>query len=616
MVGDTSAQIRKVAERYFGLDLSDDLLDQLEICEIAGGQWLFRQGDDGNSLYLLVRGRLQVLVKRTGEGGPDLVGEVSPGQSVGEAGLLSGDRRSAGIRAVRDSLLIRISRSAFERLSAKHPALILNLASHVARLLQRDASKAATAAARRLSTIALLPIDETQRSKDFCLHLADSLQAYGQTCSLSSDILLETESWGTRDEDQNDIPDDLQFWLHQQETSNRFLIYFCDACDSAWTRFAMRQSDLVVYVADSQGSAAISDWEARLRAGKGAVTGRQALVLLQPPTATPISGTSRWLQERRPDFHLHVREDVTDDLQRVARVISGNALGLVLGGGGARGFAHLGVYKAILELGITIDWVGGASIGSIFGAPVALNWSYDKGLRAARHSFVKVKPFSDYTLPLVGLIRGRRMEREIEAHQDFQIEDMPIPFFCVSSILDSGELKLHEHGWLAGALRASASLPGVLPPAVVDKRLTIDGAVLNSLPVDIMLKKPVGKIIAVDLSSYKQYEVDYESIPSPWKILAGRLLPFARKYRVPSLATTILKATEIGTQAQVRASGKQADLLLRPPVRQFGLTDVKAFDSIVEAGYRYALEELQKWQGVTDITGKQSKAGGGDTETD
>ena len=207
------------------------------------------------------------------------------------------------------------------------------------------------------------------------------------------------------------------------------------------------------------------------------------------------------------------------------------------------------------------------------------------------------------------------MEREVQKHQDFQIEDTPIPFFCISSILDTGELNLHEQGWMAGALRASASLPGVLPPAVVNKRLVIDGAVLNSLPVDIMLRKPVGQIIAVDLSSYKSYEVDYQSIPSPWVMLAGRLLPFFRKYRVPSLATTILKATEIGTQIQVRASGKQADLLLCPPVRKFGLTDVKAFEQIVEAGYLYARSELVKWRKISDTSPETNRKNEDHTET-
>lgn len=589
----TSSQIRQVAESYFGMDLSDEVLDEFEICEIAGGQWLFRQGDDGSSLYLLVRGRLHVLLEDSNQIEPRLLGEVVAGESVGEVGLLSGDKRSAGIRAIRDSLLIRINRSSFEHLSAEHPALIMNLASHVARLLQRTSSGAS--AARQFNTISLVPLSDTDRCEGFRQELEQSLGTYGRTLSLPANSLNNWVESKPGDLAQDGIPDGLQFWFHQQEAEHRFVVFHCETNDSPWTRFAMRQSDLVIFIADSKDSATISDWETRLQTDKSTATGRQALVLLQASSDTPITGTRQWLEDRNPDFHLHVREDKPDDTQRVARVISGNALGLVLGGGGARGFAHLGVYKALLELGITIDWVGGASIGSIFGSPVASDWAYDKAFRIARHSFVKIKPFSDYTLPLAGLIRGRRMEREIQKHQDFQIEDMPIPFFCISSILDTGELKIHEQGWLAGALRASASLPGVLPPAVVNKRLVIDGAVLNSLPVDIMLQKPVGQIIAVDLSSYKSYEVDYESIPSPWAILTGRLLPFFRKYRVPSLATTILKATEIGTQIQVRASGKQADLLLRPPVRKFGLTDVKAFEEIVEAGYLYAHSELEKW---------------------
>lgn len=599
-MSDTSSRIRQLIESYFGEGLADELFDELEICNLAGGDWLFRQGDDGGALYLVVRGRLHVLQESTTRESPKLLGEVVPGESVGEVGLLSGEKRSAGVRAIRDSLLIRIDRKTFEQLSASHPTLIMKLASHIAGLLQRNGSGAATAAARQLNTITLLPLGNTSRSRDFRRKLAEHLADYGQTLTLSADSLMENGAPQSAPEDRDSIPDELLHWLHQQEILNRFLVYDCEPNDSSWTRFAMRQSDLVIFIADAQGDSSLSDWEARLRAGKGTATGRQALVLLQPPSDSPITGTADWLKDRRPNFHLHVREDKPDDMRRVARVISGNALGLVFGGGGARGFAHLGVYKALLKLGIDVDWVGGSSIGSIFGSVVASDWTYDKAFHTARHSFVKVKPFSDYTLPLVGLIRGRRMERELKTHQNYRIEDMPIPFFCVSSILDSGELMVHEDGCLAEVLRASASLPGVLPPTVINKRLVIDGAVLNSLPVDIMLQKPVGKIIAVDLSSHKSYEVDYTSIPSPWAILAGRFFPFFKKYRVPSLTTTMLKATEIGTQMEVRETGKKADLLLHPPVRQFALTEVKAFEGIVEAGYQHARAELEKWQKTSE----------------
>jgi NTE family protein len=134
-----------------------------------------------------------------------------------------------------------------------------------------------------------------------------------------------------------------------------------------------------------------------------------------------------------------------------------------------------------------------------------------------------------------------------------------------------------------------------MPPAVHNKRLMVDGSVINSMPVDIMQQKPVGKIIAVNVSSQKKYLVDYQSLPSPWAVLRGRYFPWARKYRVAGLSTIMLKATELGTLSRVEELGKQADLLLTPPVRQFGMTEVKAFDLIVEAGYKYAKEELARW---------------------
>jgi predicted acylesterase/phospholipase RssA len=526
-----------------------------------------------------------------------LLGEVLPGESVGEVGLLTGEKRSAGVRAIRDSLLIRLDRKTFEDLATRHPSLVMKLASNVANMLRRKGRAENTT---RFNTIALVPLENSPRVQTFCRDLTGQLDRYGENIVLGTDSLLQHGAPAIPDDAAGVIPDGLKNWLHEQETRVKLLVYACTADDGSWTRFAMRQSDLVIFIADSQSAPGLSDWESRLLDGKGTATGKQALVLLQPPSDTAIRDTARWLAGRQADFHLHVRQDKADDIARVARVLTGNALGLVLSGGAARGFAHLGIYRALLEYGVSIDWVGGASIGSIFGAAMAADWSYEHAYNSCRHSFVKVKPFSDYTLPIAALIRGRRMERELKAQQDYQIEDLPIPFFCVSSVLDNGELQLHETGWLPNALRASASLPAVIPPAVVNKRLTIDGVVLNSMPVDIMREKPVGKVIAVDLSSYKSYEVDYESIPSPWAILAGRYLPFFRKYRVPSLATTILKATEIGTLAQVRQSGQLADLLLQPPVRKFGLTDVKAFDRIVEAGYQYAKVEIQEWVSADD----------------
>jgi predicted acylesterase/phospholipase RssA len=186
---------------------------------------------------------------------------------------------------------------------------------------------------------------------------------------------------------------------------------------------------------------------------------------------------------------------------------------------------------------------------------------------------------------------------------DVDIEDLPLPFFCVSSLLDRGEVHVHEHGSLVGALRASAALPGVLPPAVVNSELAVDGAVLNNLPVDVMQRRPVSRVVAVDVSFRDHRQVDYEETPNPWAILRGRWLPFARRYRVPGMATLMLRATEIGTLAQSRERGNRADLLINPPVRQFGMTDVKAFDAIVETGYEHARERLAEWLAAPEASG-------------
>jgi len=589
-------QIRLIVEEYFGIELDDSLLGKFQQINLAGGDWLFRQGDPGNSLFFMVRGRLQVWDEaiHDAEATARLLGEVVPGESVGEVGLLSGEARSAGIRAIRDSLLLKLDREAFVSLAKDHPWLVMKLAANIAQLVQRSASRSASST-RRLSTICILPLSDSPAVRDFCRDLTAALQGFGKTLDLSRDKLGKHGAPIERLGDDNLIPETLLHWLHDQENEFRYVVYSCDAAATSWTHLAMRQSDIVLYVDEAGSDPEPADWERELDSQGGSPVARPTLVLLHPPSSTPITGTSAWLDARKPDFHLHVRADKPDDINRVARIISGNAIGLVLAGGAARGIAHLGVYKAMLELGVNIDWVGGVSIGSIIGAGIAMDLDIDSALNAARHALVRQKPFSDFTLPIVSLMAGKRLDRTLKGFFSQNIEDLPVPFFCISCKLDDGTLNVHETGLLSTALRASVSMPGIFPPAVVDQRLTVDGSVINNLPVDVMQQKPIGKVIAVDLSSQKAYEVPYETMPSPWAVLRGQLLPFTRKHRVPRLMTTLLKSTELGTLTRVQELGQRADLLLHPPVRKFGITEVKAFEQMVEVSYQYAVKELAGW---------------------
>jgi predicted acylesterase/phospholipase RssA/CRP-like cAMP-binding protein len=602
MTGAPDQQIRQVVEDYFGVKAEPSLLEKFELVTLAGGEWLFRHGDPGDSLFLLVRGRMQVWDETAGdEEGNEfrLLGEIVPGESVGEVGLLSGEPRSAGIRAIRDSQLLRLERKAFESLAGDHPALVMKLASNIAAIVQRSVSKTASSV-RRLATISLLPLSPSPRLSGFCTRLVGALEKHGTTLEMARERLGARGAPVARLDEEEAVPDALVHWLHDRENDHSYLVYTCDPSDTAWTRFAIRQSDIVLYIGEADEDPEPAGWEKALGEDPGGAVARPTLVLLQPSAATELKGTAGWLDARSPEFHLHVRENVPDDVDRVARVVSGNATGLVLAGGAARGIAHLGVYKAMLELGVPIDWVGGVSIGSIMGAGIAMDLGMDEALEKARHALVKVRPFSDYTLPLVSLVSGRRMERVLEELFTRRIEDLPKPYFCVSCRMDDGALNVHERGAVATALRASASMPGIFPPPVVEQRLPMDGSVINNLPVDVMQQKPVGKVIAVDLSSQKSYEVPYSRVPPAWKILRGMLLPFMRVKGVPRLATTMLKSTELGTLGLVHEQGQRAGLLLRPPVRQFGMTEVKAFDRMVELTYEYALKELAGWLETRD----------------
>ena len=397
----------------------------------------------------------------------------------------------------------------------------------------------------------------------------------------------------------HEVSSGLTEWLADQEERHRFVLFLADEQDTVWSRLALRHADAVLWVVRGDGDPGRRPLEESLAATGSDHGALHALVLQHAGQPSRLAGTARWLDDRSLDHHFHVRDGVPGDLARLTRIVAGEAVGLVLGGGAARGFAHLGVYRALHEAGIPVDWVGGASIGAVLGAPIAIGMPPAAAVEEARRAFVGGRPFSDMTVPVLSLLRGKRMERLIRMHLEGNIEDLPIPYFCISSNLGHGTARVHDRGSLALAARASVSLPGVFPPAVVDGQLAVDGGILDNLPVGTMQRQPVGRVIAVDVTSRQEFQVDYDEVPSPWTVLAGRFLPFVPRYRVPRFLSLMLKSAEIGTMAAVRAAGERADLLLRPPVSHFSLTDVNSFDQIVDVGYQDACRALEDgWRGA------------------
>jgi NTE family protein len=260
----------------------------------------------------------------------------------------------------------------------------------------------------------------------------------------------------------------------------------------------------------------------------------------------------------------------------------------VLSGGGARGFAHIGVIKALRQGRIPIDLAGGTSMGAIVAAGVALEWD-DQEMRERMHAgFVRSNPLDDFAFPLVALTKGRKVERRLRRHfAESRIEDMWRPYFAVASNLSTGEVTVLRHGPLRRALRASIAIPGLLPPVIEGGDVLADGGVMNNLPCDVMDVMRRGPVLGVDVTRYRSFDAAILGKRS----LVDRLF-MQSDYEGPGIVSLLLRAATVGGTIQTRSSRDHADLILDPPLPNIEIRDWKAFDRAIEAGYRYAMDRM------------------------
>ena len=283
------------------------------------------------------------------------------------------------------------------------------------------------------------------------------------------------------------------------------------------------------------------------------------------------------------------------DFGRLARCLSGRAVGLALGGGGARGFAHVGVLRALKEAGVAIDLIGGTSMGAVVAALHAMGLDCQAMLRMAHDLFLAEKPYREFTLPMISLIRSRRLDRVVRrTYGDTRIEDLWLSYFCISTDLTAAEMVTHDRGPLWRAVRASSSLPGVFVPVVDEGHLLVDGGVMNNLPGDVMRARCGGRVIVVNVSPEQELSVPWKQFPSPWKLLWDRILRFKRRARVPSILDVLMRTIVASSDHRAEQVKADADLYLHPPVARYGLLEFAAYEEITEAGYQYAKETLEE----------------------
>jgi NTE family protein len=321
---------------------------------------------------------------------------------------------------------------------------------------------------------------------------------------------------------------------------------------------------------------------------------RTDLILLRDPRMARPANTAVWLDAIQPGRWFQAVDGDQADADRMGRVITGTAVGVVMSGGGARAYAHIGVLRALHEAGVPIDFVGGASMGAVIAAGPALGWTQEQLEERIRTAFVKSDPLSDIAFPMLAMVRARKVDRLLEeAYGDIDMADLVRPFFAVSTNLTSGKIEVHRRGLMRRAMRASIAIPGILPPIVIDGQVLVDGAVLKNLPAEVMRQMHGGPVIGVDMSETRGVDPALvEHPPSIWRLIAT-----GAWRRGPPIVSILMRSATLTTDADLVSSRAATDLLIQPTPDGVDIRDWKGFDAGVAAGYRAAKDALAALDG-------------------
>ena len=581
-----------------GEDAAAFLREHVRWVEVAAGEVLMAQGAPGDSAYLSVSGRLRVYIAGD-DGVPRMVRELGRGEVIGEMSLYTGAPRSATVVAIRDSVLARLDQPHFEQLLVRSPRASLIFTRQIIDRLQTQHLRRPMPAP---VTVALLPITAGVDLAAFGQRLANELARFGRVCAVdAATVEQRLGGTGTAAGDDPELDRRIARALDAIEAEHDFVLLLAGADADVWTRRCIRHGDELLLVADATKPPQLHPIEQICLTGRPARSeAAEVLVLLHPADLRSPRGMRQWLARRPVSGHVNIRPQLDRDMARLARLLSRNAVGLVLGGGGARGFAHLGIWRALEARGIEIDCVGGTSIGAAMAALVAADPPVDRAIDIARSAF-RGNPTGDYNLlPLMSLIKGRRVRAAIARALDalvggpIDVEDLWKGFFCIASNYSQGREQRLREGDLGRALQASMAIPGALPPVIRDGEILCDGGTFNNFPVDAMREmRGVGRVIGVDLGVRSSRRLDFDEVPGSWALLLDRLRPRRRRrYRLPSLTSYLLNIAILYSISRQDEGRRLTDLYFNPPLHKVGLLQWARFDAIVRQGEAHAAEVL------------------------
>uniref|UniRef100_A0A8C0C1J9 lysophospholipase n=1 Tax=Buteo japonicus TaxID=224669 RepID=A0A8C0C1J9_9AVES len=618
----------------------------LDWMEVEAGRAVYRQGNKSDCTYIVLNGRLRSVI-RMDDGKKHLTGEYGRGDLIGVVEALTRQPRATTVHAVRDSELAKLPEGALTSIKRKFPQVVTRLihllgekilgslqqGGHPLGLHSSSSKWDAGNPASNLSTVAIMPVSEEVPLTAFTLELKHALSAVGPALLLTSDNIKQRLGSAALDSIHEYR---LTSWLGQQEDIHRIVLYQSDSTLTPWTQRCIRQADCILIVGLGDQEPTVGELERMLE--NTAVRAQKQLVLLHKEDGPLPSRTVEWLNMRSwcsAHLHLHcprrvfskrslpklVREmyervfqkppDRHSDFSRLARVLTGNAIALVLGGGGARGCSQVGVIRALIEAGIPVDMIGGTSIGAFMSALYAEERSYNQmRIKARQWAMVMNSVFKtilDLTYPITSMFSGAAFNNSINnIFKDKQIEDLWIPYFTITTDITASAMRVHTDGSLWRYVRASMSLSGYMPPLCdpKDGHLLMDGGYINNLPADVARSMGAKVVIAIDVGSRDETDLtNYGDCLSGWWLLWKRWNPLAEKVKVLNMAEIQTRLAYVCCVRQLEMV-KNSDYCeyIRPPIDRYGTLDFGKFDEICEVGYQHGKTVFNVWcrSGVLD----------------
>lgn len=639
--------------------INKDLLDldfAVEWVQVSGGHSIYKQGMDATGIYLILSGRFREVKDVNQE--LRTLGEYGQGSSLGEVEVLTASKRPSSLVAVRESEAARIPRYLFEFLALRNPSIMIQISRLVAKKASanRDIGNVpevvhnnARPFFANYKTITILPTKYGLPVNEFASKLVGELTNLGKSV-ISMNQASALNLLGRHAFDKLAKIKQSGYFTELEER-HQVCVYIVDTpVSSSWSRACVSQGDCILLLGNASSDPAVGDYERLLL--KLNTSARTELVLLHPERNVVAGSTNNWLKNRHwVEAHHHIQfqvdrnaEDITysarpvpflltlrsrvatlkqdwgqkhnqaggnayytpvdlhkSDFARLARILSGQAIGLVLGGGGARGLAHIGVIQALEKEGIPIDLIGGTSIGSFVGGLYAREYDlvpiYGRVKQFAGRVASVWRTLSDLTYPLVAYTTGHEFNRGVwKAFGDSRIEDFWIQFYCNSTNITNSVMEYHTTGYAWRFIRASMSLCGLVPPIIDHGNMLLDGGYVDNLPVLEMKRLGASIIFAVDVGSVDdRTPMKYGDTLSGVLELVNRWNPFSSKPSVPSMADIQLRLAYVGSvSALEKAKATPGVIYLRPPIENFGTLAFGKFAEIHKVGHKYATKLLKE----------------------